>query len=282
MTDGSDRYRSDRQRGSIRPGAERAGERTGGELQQAVERFEQAVQELVGSATTEFSDRATTFLNETTAKLERELGGSSRRDDDLDRGSYQQSPEHQRNDAAARMAARRRARARARSERVMERSPRLERDDDNAKIVGVCAGIANYYGVEAWVVRCIAVTGLLFFGSIVFPAYWIMYFVMDGPSSAAKKAAKEGKQSRRKSRSPAREEEGDDMSARLSRHDAASPRRNLRNVQADLQEVELRLRRMETHVTSGQYELQRELHKIESDDSPGASPNPPASHSASA
>jgi hypothetical protein len=46
-------------------------------------------------------------------------------------------------------------------------------------------------------------------------------------------------------------------------------------VQADLQEVELRLRRMETHVTSGQYELQRELHKIESD-------NPPAGRPASA
>ena len=160
----------------------------------------------------------------------------------------------------------------------MERSPRLERDDDNAKIVGVCAGIANYYGVEAWVVRCIAVTGLLFFGSIVFPAYWIMYFVMDGPSSAAKKA----KKSRRSSRSAATEEEADDMSARRSERDTANPRRNLRNVQADLQEVELRLRRMETHVTSGQYELQRELHKIESDGSPGAAPNSPASHSASA
>ena len=46
-------------------------------------------------------------------------------------------------------------------------------------------------------------------------------------------------------------------------HAELSPRRNLRNVQTDLREVELRLRRMETHVTSGQYELQRELHKID-------------------
>ena len=146
----------------------------------------------------------------------------------------------------------------------MERSPRLERDDENAKIVGVCAGIANYYGVEAWVVRCIAVTGLLFFGSIVFPAYWIMYFVMDDPSSQAK-ASKRRRKSPRKSRSAATEQGGDDMSARRQQNDTTSPRRNLRNVQADLQEVELRLRRMETHVTSGQYELQRELHKIETD-----------------
>jgi hypothetical protein len=36
-------------------------------------------------------------------------------------------------------------------------------------------------------------------------------------------------------------------------------------VQADLAEAELKLRRMETHVTSGQYELQRELNKLESE-----------------
>ena len=236
--------------GSRRTGS--AGTRTSGELQQAVERFEQAVQDLVGSATSEFSDRATTFLNETTSKLERELGGGS----SAEYGEYESS------DAAARMSARRRARARARSERILERNPRLERDDENAKIVGVCAGIANYYGVEAWVVRCIAVTGLLFFGSIVFPAYWIMYFVMDSPSSTAKDS--DARSTRRNQRS--RKWRGrKESSMTQSRYTAApeSPRRNLRNVQSDLREVELRLRRMETHVTSGQYELQRELHRIE-------------------
>ena len=47
-----------------------------------------------------------------------------------------------------------------------------------------------------------------------------------------------------------------------------APRRSLRNVQADLDQAELRLRRMESHVTSGQYELQKELHKID-DGTPG-------------
>ena len=49
-----------------------------------------------------------------------------------------------------------------------------------------------------------------------------------------------------------------------------SPRRSLRNVQADLNEAELRIRRMESHVPSGQYELQKELHKID-DGKPGES-----------
>lgn len=254
MRDGSDhddRARSGYSRSSRNSGGGAGRGRPAGELQQAVDRFEQAVQDLVGSATSEFSDRATAFLNETTSKLEREFG--------RDRGDAVSGQ----SDAAVRMAARRRARARARSERLLERSPRLERDDDNAKIVGVCAGIANYYGVEAWVVRCIAVTGLLFFGSVVFPAYWVMYFVMDAPGSGQRGGGEtpRSKWRARRSRSP-REE------PRQLTGQSIAPRQNLRNVQQDLQEVELRLRRMETHVTSGHYELQRELHRIESDDPP--------------
>lgn len=252
MADGSD-Y-DPRGRTGDRGG--RARDKTSGEFQQAVDRFETAVQELVGSATSEFGDRATNFLNETTATLERELGGFGIRSGETRDGH-----------AAARMSARRRARARYRSERVLERNPRLCRDDENAKIVGVCAGIANYYGIEAWVVRCIAVTGLLFFGSIVFPAYWIMYFVMDSPDSR-KQAKRDSRRRRRRSRTRNGNEE-----PMPETRQGENPRRNLRNVQTDLQEVELRLRRMESHVTSDQYELQRELHKIETEAEAGGSTN---------
>jgi phage shock protein C len=243
MTNGSDYGDYDPERPRSTRGS---GARPGGDLQQAVDRFEKAVQELVGSATNEFSERATSFLNETTAKLERELGGLRN------------------SDAASRMRARRIARARYRSERVLERSARLTRDAENAKIAGVCAGIANYYGVEHWVVRCIAVTGLLFFSSIVFPAYWIMYFVMDGSKNKG-----DGQGDRRRNRRDRGSEQDPSWRSGIS------PSRNLREVQASLQEVELKLRRMESHVTSGQYELQRELHRIETEEpdlGPGSQP----------
>ena len=118
--------------------------------------------------------------------------------------------------------------------------------------------------------RCIAVTGLLFFGSIVFPAYWIMYFVMEDPRSPDQGRGDKARNKRRFKRNRRRNEEAALRSSE-PRERAIAPGRNLRNVQANLQEVELRLRRMETHVTSGQYELQRELHKIESDDSSAGS-----------
>ncbi|MEQ8861556.1 MAG: PspC domain-containing protein [Pseudomonadales bacterium] len=232
MSDG----RADSQRhddAGTRPGAGRSGD-----FQESVARLERAVDELVSSARGQVSDRASAFIDETTRRLEREIG------------------RHGRRASAASAGAGRRYR-----EDSLEGLPRrLYRDPAREKIGGVCAGIARYYSVEPWVVRCIAVTGLLFFPTIVFPAYWIAYFVMGKPPRAGEEPSRRRRrqagdaadQGRHDHRSPAPE-----LGPRLS------PRYSLRNVQADLTEVELRLRRMETHVTSGQYELQRELNKID-------------------
>lgn len=197
-----------------------------GDFQESVARLERAVDDLVGTARSRFSDRATSFIDETTERLERELG--------------------------------RRGHRPGTGERLDPMPRKLYRDPARERIVGVCAGIARYYGVEPWVVRCVAVTGLLFFPTIIFPAYWIAYFVMDKPP---KNDAEPGRdRQRRYAHSSPTPELGP----------RRSPRDSLRNVQADLAEAELRLRRMETHVTSGQYELQRELNRIDggADDRP--------------
>ena len=229
-----------------RPGDE-ARDRPGraNDIQDSVSRLERAVDELVTTARREFSDRATSLLDDTSRRLEKELERRQGRVSDTPEREYELEREPHRE-------------PRERFDTV----PRhLYRDPTREKIGGVCAGIARYYGVEPWVVRCVAVTGLLFFPTIVFPAYWIAYFVMDKPPSL------DGEPRRRRGRRRPRCEE------RHGRHDHRSPapelgpryspRYSLRNVQADLMEVELRLRRMETHVTSGQYELQRELNKID-------------------
>lgn len=161
-------------------------------------------------------------------------------------------------------------------------SRELRRDPVRGKIGGVCAGFANYFGVEAWVVRCIAVTGLIFLPQIVFPAYWIAFFVMDRADVPRARKPRPRAPSRprarprpdagsRRHQRPEREPEPvdlaiDDVDAdpALARETAwgVSPRRRLRHVHAEFDQVELRLRRMETHITSGQYELQRELAQI--------------------
>ena len=225
-----------------------------GDVQASVSRLERAVDELVTTAREQFSDRATSLLDETSRRLERELDRrQARTTGKAHSGRYDDDPEPEP----------------PRHRERLDTVPRaLYRDPAREKIGGVCAGIARYYGMEPWVVRCIAVTGLLFFPTIVFPAYWIAYFVMDKPpGSNGKPSRREARRSRRRScgMKGARGRHGrdDHRSPAPELGPRFSPRYSLRNVQADLTEVELRLRRMETHVTSGQYELQRELNKID-------------------
>ncbi len=137
------------------------------DFQQAVEKLEAALHQLVDSARDQLSDKATAFIEETTITLEREFGRGTR----SDRPAGGRRRQHHRH----------RARDRAVDDIIPSRSRRLYRDPVRAKIGGVCAGIARYYGIETWVVRCAAVTGLIFVPQFVFPAYWIAYFLMDLP-----------------------------------------------------------------------------------------------------
>jgi phage shock protein C len=187
----------------------------------AVRRLENAIHDLVRSAGGQLSEHTVRILNETASRLERQSRGDE-------------------------------ARSRYRfGDNFGAPTRRLYRDSERGMVGGVCAGFADYFGIETWVARCIALTGLLFMPTIVFPAYWIAYFVMERKSSG-RRSGSDPDSSRRDHRSPAPE-----FGSRLS------PRRSFRNVKADLAETELRLRRMEGHVTSNRFELQRELHRME-------------------
>jgi len=161
--------------------------------------------------------------------------------------------------------------ARSRSERErtrawpwsgQPRTPRLCRDRENGKLLGVCAGIANYYGLETWVVRLIALTGLVFLTSVTLVGYFVAALLMD-PSPLRKKTPR-ARPPRRRRREPGRRK--DDSPEAYS----WIPRQRLRDVGAEFEQVELKLRRMETHVTSGHYELHRELAELEKHDTGSA------------
>lgn len=260
-----------------RPGRGSARSRHGSsDLDEAARRFQDAAEDLAASATEEAVRRAAESIDEATAWLHGEdpderarEGRRGRRatagDRDAGRGRGARARARERRDAAH-SALRDRARVYRDHERLELRSRRLYLDDANGRIVGVCGGIANYFGMEAWVVRCIAVTGLIFMPSIVFPAYWVAYFVMDHPPGDPEKERKRkrGKRRRRgRDAGSGREDRRRDHTAPAPEMGVRfSPRRSLRGVQDDFVELELRLRRIETHVTSGQYELHRELGKI--------------------
>ena len=200
------------------------------EVRRALDRLEKAVEGLAATAGDAIAGRAASFIDEVADRLERDLGRNASR--------------------------KRRRRRRAERHWTFDRpsAKRLSRDRQRAKLAGVCAGIAHYYGMEPWVVRCMAVTGLIFLPSIVFPAYWILFFVMNHSGGGERRNRH---RARPTNGGADRASEAPELGARFS------PRRSLRNVQADLMQAELRLRRMEFLVTSGQYDLHKEFNELD-------------------
>jgi phage shock protein C len=230
----------------------RDGERdTRQEFQRSVERLEKAVQGFVSATNDHVTNKAAAFVDDTAARLERELrdrrGSRSAQADDAPDYDSRRSRRDQR----------RRERWQRRQERWRDRSAgspgyrtaSLYLDKRRQRISGVCAGIARYFGVEVWVVRGMAITGLIFMPSVVIPAYIIAAWALP---KAPNGETTNDQHTRQDHSSPAPE-----LGVRLS------PRRSLQGVQADLDQLELKLRRMESHVTSGQFELQRELKRID-------------------
>jgi phage shock protein C len=213
------------------------------EFQRSVDRLEKAVQGLVSAGNEQVTTRAAGFIDETADRLESEL--KKRRDtrsrDDESHYESRRSRRHRRRQE--------RWRAAVNVGAPGYRTSKLYRDPRRQRIAGVCAGFARYFGVEVWVVRGIAITGVIVMPALTIPAYIIAALVI--PKFREDGIAVDTKLQTDHS-SPAPE-----LGARLS------PRGSLRSVQGVLDEVELKLRRIESHVTSGQFELQRELKRID-------------------
>jgi len=205
------------------------------ELKAAVGRFERAVEDLASTAREEFGVRATAFIDDTTARLEREVG------------SRRESRRSRRN---------RRRRDREGGKAGLyygaNRSAGLYRDPYRRKIAGVCAGLAPYLGVQTWVVRVAAITGALFFPLIVIPAYLVAIFLMPTRRPEDLNAGESMTQPRDRESGPTE-----------TPKEPRSARRDFKDTQSLISQAELRLRRMEAHVTSDKYELQKELSRLE-------------------
>ena len=246
---------------------------SGPDFSQAMGRLEKAVQDLVTVTTGELGERATSVINETSKRLESELRLKRATGDDLDKDEVHVSR-------------RRKHRQRHKfSDDVEGHYSTLYIDKNDGKVAGVCSAFARYFGVESWVVRMGALTGLIFIPTIVFPGYWISYFVIQKKSSTKPKRILGRRRRRRHQRREAAKaaaaelyadnygddcvEEHADQQAQTRRErvprasEKLQPSRDLRHVTTDLTQAELRLRRMESFVTSDQYELHKELHKIE-------------------
>jgi phage shock protein C len=145
----------------------------------------------------------------------------------------------------------------------------LYRDPDRKKVCGVCAGFADYFGVETWQVRFAAIMGLVFIPQLTFTGYFIAYFLMD-KKPYYRRVTDRYDRAERHGEFTQDDKEEDQYSVNEDKpqwdRDYRKPRVSnanaLRSAKSKFTELEDRVRSMESHVTSSKFELQRELKKL--------------------
>lgn len=129
----------------------------------------------------------------------------------------------------------------------------LLRDDRNGKIAGVCAGVADYFGIENWLVRIITLAALfLGMGSFVLVLYFAAWVVLEKKS---KYEASHG------SIEPGKDDDSVEVKTQVWQK-GEPPKQALQHLNHKFTSLELRLRDIERHVTSSTFQLNREFNNL--------------------
>lgn len=124
----------------------------------------------------------------------------------------------------------------------------LYRDPYNGKIAGVCAGLANYFGLEVWLVRILVITAALLGGTfLVLVAYVAMALMLEKLPKQYREDIRSQQAHTLKSKPWAQ---------------GQAPKELLHTLDRDLSQVETRIRSMEAYVTSEAFKVNREFRKL--------------------
>ena len=142
---------------------------------------------------------------------------------------------------------------------------KLYKNPDNAKICGVCSGLAEYFGFEVWVVRIVAISLLIFFNGGIFVAYLVMCFVLDPKPGSQSNKGCFGKERKRYHQGHSKQDE-ESRPYRPSVKEVwkagTSPKDLFEKVENRFSTVEQKLQQIESFVTSKQFELEKEFKRM--------------------
>jgi len=115
---------------------------------------------------------------------------------------------------------------------------RLYRDKENGILAGVCAGLADYFGLNRKGLQLVVAVSTLFFFPFVVPAYIVLAIILP--------------------RKPGDLYE-DESQEKFWRGMSMAPSDVFSNLSHRFRELDLRLQKMETFVTSKEFEMDQEL-----------------------
>ena len=140
----------------------------------------------------------------------------------------------------------------------------LYRNPDDKRIAGVCSGVADYFGIETWLVRILTITAFFLlavpFALVVYIACW---FILDGrpqgmqvdTSNVVGMESSTGKGWYPNAKSKI------EIKQKVWQKGQA-PEKAFHEVKALFDDSERRLRDVETYVTSKAFQLDRELSRL--------------------
>ena len=127
----------------------------------------------------------------------------------------------------------------------------LYRNTEKGKIGGVCAGLADHFGINANIMRLIFIAGLIFINSIAFFAYIILWIVL----------------SPRKSGKPEYDYEYDEEERCYRKKQMFRYRKpaqdRMQSAHERLESLLKRVENVERYVTSSRYDLDRKFADLE-------------------
>ena len=122
------------------------------------------------------------------------------------------------------------------------RAQRFYRDPHNGKIMGVCAGVADYFGWNLTLTRALAIFALLWFNVLTLGAYLILGFMLPSKPDTLY------------------DWDTDEEYWRSVRRSAGG---TFRDVRHRFRELDMKLQHMEGYVTSSRYDLDRQFRDLE-------------------
>lgn len=121
----------------------------------------------------------------------------------------------------------------------------LYRSRNKGKIAGVCAGLAEYFSIEVWLIRVVAVSVFLLGGTgLVLVLYVALWMILDVKPENLNT------------------EEHEVHIKKNIWQSGESPKSALYDLSQQFRLMERKLQRLEVHVTSDEFELKRQINNL--------------------
>lgn len=149
----------------------------------------------------------------------------------------------------------------------------LYRNTSQGKLAGVCAGIADYFGWESWLVRILIVSGVLLGMQWFVVIYIAAWFILDKKPANVGNAHKgnfaQGSQYQAKKSASSQQHDADDditnesikVKSRIWQA-GEPPKQAFHDIRRKFQTLELELQVIERYVTSPEFTVSREINKL--------------------